>query len=275
MTTTLRPTGAEERSADGGRSRTYAVCVNGRPVGRLRLAAEAVPRALGHLRDLTVEPAERRRGRATVAALAAEEILRGWGCRRVHCEIPAAAEAARRLAVALGYREGHRYLAKEPEASPPPPPGSAARPMSDADFLRWRPVERSDHARTWQEEGLSAAEAAERAERDYTALLPEGPATAGAVLRVLAHDGEDVGWLWLGLNRPGTRGGYLYTVRVAPEHRGRGHGRTLLHLAEDACLAAGAPLLTLNVRTANTVARGLYASCGFRPTRLHFGKELR
>ncbi|MER7400105.1 GNAT family N-acetyltransferase, partial [Streptomyces sp. NPDC000151] len=56
MTTTLRPTGPEERQEGGVRARTYDVCVNSRPVGRLRLATD--PRAAlptGRLADLWID----------------------------------------------------------------------------------------------------------------------------------------------------------------------------------------------------------------------------
>ncbi|WP_340563017.1 GNAT family N-acetyltransferase [Streptomyces sp. GSL17-111] len=275
MTTTLRPTGAETQAADGGRSRTYAVCVNGRPVGGVRLATAPPPLATGFVRELTVDPAERRRGRATVAVLAAEEILRGQGCRRVRTELPADAEPARRLAASLGYHESNRHLAKELTAPPPAlPPGSVDRRMSEEDFAAWQSAEKARYARTWAREGLDAAEAAAKADHDHAAYLPDGPRTPGSVLRVLAHDGVDVGTLWLAPDGPTGAGAYLYTVRVEPGHRGKGHGRTLLRVAERECLAAGVPVLTLNVFTANTTALGLYTSLGYRATHHHYAKQL-
>ncbi|MGW4006705.1 hypothetical protein ACWEGM_33800, partial [Streptomyces nigra] len=79
MTTTLRPTEPLQRHPDGTRSRRYQVCVNGRPVGVLLLGTHPVfGEGVARVTELRIEEADRRRGRATVAALAAEEVARGW-----------------------------------------------------------------------------------------------------------------------------------------------------------------------------------------------------
>ena len=84
MTTTLRPAAPEDSGPGGTRSRRYTVCVNSRPVGELRLATDVrFGAAVGRITDLRIAGPDRGRGRATVAALAAEEVLRGWDCRRV------------------------------------------------------------------------------------------------------------------------------------------------------------------------------------------------
>src|SRR5689334_24744466 len=98
MTTTLRPGGAEELLPGGGRSRRWQICVNGRPVGGLRTTA--LPRGdqwWGEIAELEVAEG-RRRGRGTVGVLAAEEVLRGWGCSRADVTVPAEAEGALALA---------------------------------------------------------------------------------------------------------------------------------------------------------------------------------
>ncbi|MGB8945842.1 MAG: GNAT family N-acetyltransferase, partial [Streptomyces sp.] len=84
MTTTLRPTGPLQQSADGAKSRTYEVRVNSRPVGGIELATHPVfGPGVAEMRDLSIKEPDRRRGRATVAVLAAEEVARGWGCERI------------------------------------------------------------------------------------------------------------------------------------------------------------------------------------------------
>ncbi|MFD0328016.1 GNAT family N-acetyltransferase [Streptacidiphilus monticola] len=83
MTTTLRPEAAEARAADGSRARAYAICVNGRPVGRIALELRAAERGVAEITELFVEPEGRGRGRGTTAVLAAEEVLREWGADRV------------------------------------------------------------------------------------------------------------------------------------------------------------------------------------------------
>ncbi|WP_059008467.1 GNAT family N-acetyltransferase [Streptomyces specialis] len=275
MTTTLRPAGPEERTADGGRSRAFDIRVNGRDAGSLRLSAT---RGTGRVDHLEVAAPDRRRGRATVAVLAAEEALRAWGCHEAEASVPATADGALTLATALGYTERNRHLVKHlTDPVPAPPPGSALRDMTAAEFPAWRDAARAASARSWSGRGRAPAAAEARAERAYATLLPDGPATEDAVLRVLTHEGADAGTLWVSLDTGRLRHGedaYVYEVEVAPEHRGRGHGRTLMREAERICRAAGARLLGLNVFAGNTPALRLYASLGYEPVEIHFYKSL-
>jgi GNAT superfamily N-acetyltransferase len=109
MTTTLRPAEPERRGADGVRSRRFTVCVNSRPVGGITLGTDArFGPEVGRLDALSIEPADRRRGRAAVAALAAEEVLRGWGCRRIDVAVGRSRHApARRRAGLRRAQPGH------------------------------------------------------------------------------------------------------------------------------------------------------------------------
>ncbi|MEU9125647.1 GNAT family N-acetyltransferase [Streptomyces sp. NPDC048506] len=267
MTTTLRPAGPEERHDDGTRARPYDVCVNSRRVGGVRLATDALfgPVA-GRIADLSIDPPDRGRGRATVAALAAEEVLRGWGCRQIEVTVPAEATAAVRLAAALGYTERGRLLAKPLTDVPRLPEGSTDRPLGAAEYPAWRDAAVAAYARTRRGQGMSRARAEESSQAAHRELLPDGPRTPDQALRVLVHDGEDVGSLWVALRRPGQPGGYVVDVQVAPAHRGHGHGRTLMLVAERLCLAAGRTGLALNVHADNAPARGLYDALGYRPT---------
>ena len=67
--------------------------------------------------------------------------------------------------------------------------------------------------------------------------------------------------------RPASGRAYVYDVEVDEAHRGRGHGRALMLLAERSALAAGRPLLGLHVFAGNTPAIGLYESLGYRDDR--------
>ncbi|WP_156721523.1 GNAT family N-acetyltransferase [Streptomyces apocyni] len=273
MTTTLRPTGPLQSEADGARSRPYDVCVNSRPVGRLDLATHlAFGPTVGQIRALRIEEPDRRRGRATVAALAAEEILRGWRCTRVEAIIPADAAAAVRLATVLGYVERNRTLSKPlPGQAPDLPDGSVGRPMSDAEYGPWLAHAKEHYARDWMAQGIPESQAYAKSEADHAAQLPDGTATDGVRLRVLEHLGTAVGTLWVTVRDSGA---YVFDVEVAEEYRGRGHGRSLLRLAEREALSAGARQIGLNVFTNNTPAMRLYASLGYQPTAYHLSKPL-
>lgn len=290
MTTTLRPAGPEEhREAAGARgapsSRSYDICDNGRRVGAVEAGVhDRFGVRTGRIAGLAVDAADRRRGRATVAVLAAEEVLRGWGCRRVTAAVPAAAGPALRLAAALGYTEHSRHLLKE--LVPPGPHGAAGgpaaadggvlHPMTDDHYGDWLSRDRAQLASGMTAEGVPPGQAAEAAEHAQRALLPDGPATPGMGLYRLLHRHTDVGTLWLRLDgapRPDADA-WVYAVEVFERHRGHGHGRTLMRAAEKVCHAAGARTLGLNVHIGNSAARALYDALGYRPVEYLLGKPL-
>lgn len=273
MTTTLRPAEAERRAADGGRARRFTVCVNSRPVGSIQLATDQRfgPEA-GCIVSLDIDVRDRGRGRGTVAALAAEEVLRGWGCRRVEVRVPADAEVALRLAGALGYAEVNRGMSKSlPDTAPLLPEGVEARPMREDEYSAWHEQDRARYIDGWVRRGVPYEQAAAKADTEYRTLLRDGPHTADAVLRVLTQAGEVIGWLWVGL-RSGSA--WVYAVEVAEGRRGHGHGRNLMLLAERECLAAGVRTLGLNVFAGNVPAQRLYESLGYRPTTMYLSKPL-
>ncbi|CAM5546425.1 hypothetical protein STENM327S_08070 [Streptomyces tendae] len=84
-----------------------------------------------------------------MAALAAEEVARSWGCRQIEAGVAGDAEAGTRLAQALGYVLRNRTMSKPLGTTPPAlPPGSAARPMTPEDFAAWHAYESERYART-------------------------------------------------------------------------------------------------------------------------------
>lgn len=285
MTTTLRPTEPLQRAADGTRSRRYEVCVNSRPVGTIHLGtSQAFGDSVAVIHSLRVDGPDRRRGRGTVAALAAEEVVRGWGCRQIEASVTADAdadadagtgtgmEAGVRLAEALGYVLRSRGMTKPLGDTPPAlPEGSHARPMTPEDFAAWHAYETERYARTWIERGVPEAEAHAKARRDHEVLLPQGQDTENMSLSVLEHEGTRVGVLWLALHEDRA---FVFDVESDAAHRGRGHGRTLMMLAEARAIAAGRPLIGLNVFAGNTAAERLYESLGYGTTRYSFYKQL-
>ncbi|WP_405010433.1 GNAT family N-acetyltransferase [Kitasatospora sp. NBC_01539] len=279
MTTTLRPESAEEALPGGGRTRRWQIRVNGRPVGGLRTLA--LPRGdewWGEISELEVREG-RRRGRATVGALAAEEVLRGWGCTRIDVTIPAESEGGPALARALGYTERMRNLAKRIGAPAALPPGLTLRPIGADAYPAWLAAARDGYLRDLRASGLTPRQAEAKADADHRHVLAQGPATPGVALRRLTDaDGRELGSFWLHLRQDvlpdASPLAWLMVVEVAEAERGRGHGRTLMHAVERECLAAGVRDLGLNVFSGNTVAVALYASLGYRVTRRVLGKAL-
>ncbi|MDT0468027.1 GNAT family N-acetyltransferase [Streptomyces gibsoniae] len=273
MTTTLRPVEPLQHRADGTRSRRYQVCVNGRPVGAIHLGTSpSLGGWLARIIQLRIEEPDRRRGRGTVAALAAEEVARAWGCRQIETVVPAGAEAALRLAGVLGYVPRNRGMEKRLGATPPPlPAGSRARPMTEAEFAAWNAHEWEHYARTWIERGVPEAEAYAKARRDHEQLLPQGMGSENMTFSVLEHEGTRVGVLWLAVREDKA---FVYDVEAEEAHRGRGHGRTLMLLAEAQALTAGRRVLGLNVFAGNTPAERLYESLGYETTQYALYKPL-
>ncbi|MFF1304374.1 GNAT family N-acetyltransferase [Streptomyces sp. NPDC058307] len=262
MTTTLRPTEPLQRGADGALSRHYTVCVNSRPVGAIHLATHpSFGSAVAQIRDLRIDEPDRRRGRGTVAALAAEEVARGWGCGQLEIRVPADAEPALRLATMLGYLHRNRGMEKTLGADTPElPAGSRGRPMTEAEFGPWAERGIEEYARDWADRGVPETEARARSERDNEWLTERGLATEDALFSVLEHDGVRVGVLWLEFT--GARA-FVYDVETEEPFRGRGHGRSMMLLAEAQTIASGRRVLGLNVFAGNTPAERLYESLGY------------
>ncbi|MFC9894375.1 GNAT family N-acetyltransferase [Nocardia sp. NPDC127579] len=266
MTTTIRPTQPLQHDADGTRSRAYDVCVNRHRVGLVRIAT--MPRygsGVGTIRALRIDQAERRKGRGAIAVLAAEEVLREWGCTQVTVTIPADAEAGSRLYTALGYRERSRNMRKQLAAAPPElRAADHPRPMTDTEFATWQRVELEEYTQDWIDRGLAPEQARAKAEADDLELLPDGQATPDTWFRMLEHGGTPVGHIWVAHRN--SSGAYVYDVKVEPAYRGHGHGRALMLVAERLAHIAGASTLGLHVFAGNTPAIRLYESLGYEVT---------
>ncbi|MFF9351059.1 GNAT family N-acetyltransferase [Streptomyces sp. NPDC014734] len=278
MTTTLRPNGPIQEDTDGARIRAYDVCDNGRSVGTMEIGTDpAFGTAAGVLRSLSIDERARRRGRGTIAVLAAEEVLRGWGCTQLRTSVPADNEAARGLAAACGYTERARNMIKDVgPTAPEPPDGVVARPMSPEEFAHWLGTAIDTYAQSWIDRGVPAEQALHKSRTDHARNLPDGLDTAGVHFHVLVHDGTVVGHVWVTVldDGPGGASGFVYDVEVNEEHRGRGFGRALMVQAERITLNAGAPVLGLHVFAENTPALRLYESLGYRVTQYNLAKPL-
>jgi ribosomal protein S18 acetylase RimI-like enzyme len=150
------------------------------------------------------------------------------------------------------------------------------RPMTAAEFNSFR----AGLIRRYAAEHVSAGDwapeqAEDRAARGTDDLLPGGPSTPGMLLlSAEAPDGEPVGMVWVGLDRPLPGGAWIYDIEINPEHRGKGYGRALLQGAEQESTKQGAKAIGLNVFGANTIARKLYESSGYQVTATQMRKDL-
>ncbi|MGW3046105.1 GNAT family N-acetyltransferase [Kitasatospora sp. NPDC001159] len=281
MTTTLRPEGPETPTTAGGLTRRWRILANGHPVGALRTtSARHGSQLWGEISELEVAEG-RGRGRGTFGALAAEEVLRNWGCTRVDVNVPESAPIARGLAATLGYTERMRNLGKTLTVAPVLPAGVTARPIDAAEFPAWLDRAAEGYVASLMGSGLSEEQARAKSWLDHQNVLQQGVDSPGVALRRLyGADGapEPLGSLWVELHLrdlpDGTPLAWVMVVEVSPARRGRGHGRTLMLLAEHECLAAGVREIGLNVFSGNEVAIRLYDSLGYRITGRCYGKSL-
>lgn len=110
-----------------------------------------------------------------------------------------------------------------------------------------------------EEESYPPAKWHERVAQPGSAVI--GAFDAGRLVGTLGYfvSGEDQrAWLW--------------TMYVAPSHRGTGIGRRLLGEAAQRLRAAGHKQVFLTVTAPAAAARRLYASCGFRTTAVRPGQ---
>ena len=279
MTTTLRPREPEIPLPGGrGRCRLYAVCVNGRPVGSVRITSRMHPGGqVGEISELRIDEG-RRRGRGTVAALAAEEVLRGWGCRRVEVWVPSE-EGLLRFASALGYTEYAHTVGKRLSIACDLPMEYSIRSRERED----RPVRRAygealptDHLLAGSTDWSGATPTLEEDAHDR--LRYGNSAMSVAVLLTLVAGGVEVGWVSVSPARgePGEEGldAWIHHLEVASEHRGRGYGRALMGAAERRCLATGARMVGVRVPTRNPAVAHLCGELGYQVTGRLLGKPL-
>ena len=89
-----------------------------------------------------------------------------------------------------------------------------------------------------------------------------------------ADDGIVVGVLWIGPFTEGSDAWWVWDVEIDEQHRGAGHGRGAMQLAEEEAARHGAATLGLNVFGYNTAARRLYASLGYETTAVQMRKPV-
>lgn len=127
--------------------------------------------------------------------------------------------------------------------------------------------------------GDSPEEARTRAQATRDNYLPGGsPAPDHLIFDVLAGaepGAERVGYLWIGVREAGEiENWWVWDIEIDEPHRGAGHGRAAMSLAERAAAEHGALTLGLNVFGYNTAARGLYESLGYDVTALQMRKDV-
>lgn len=122
------------------------------------------------------------------------------------------------------------------------------------------------------------SEAEARARREFAALLPQGLQTPNhRFYEILdAPQGTTVGWLWFATAEvDGVRSGYIYSIKLEPAFRGRGHAKEAIDLIEQQAREEGLVSVALHVFSFNSSALALYRSIGYGITGHNMIKPLR
>jgi ribosomal protein S18 acetylase RimI-like enzyme len=135
-------------------------------------------------------------------------------------------------------------------------------PFTSRSFI---PGDRTRVARLWETCGLTrpwndpCRDIDRKLDRDAELLLV-GEAPASEAADGTTTTGRVVATVMAGYD--GHRGWINY-LAVDPDHRGEGHGRTMMEAAETRLLALGCPKVNLQVRTDNPDAVAFYELLGY------------
>ena len=150
----------------------------------------------------------------------------------------------------------------------------ALRPLTDEEFAGYRERAVPEYAdELVRARGLDRSTALRHAEESFPASLVAVAEGRQAMVRA-AHEGVDVGWLWLGPPPMGGPGLYVYDIEVDEEHRGEGLGRAIMLAAEEVARESGHDRLGLNVFGWNHRAESLYRSLGYEVMSTQMSKRL-
>ena len=120
-------------------------------------------------------------------------------------------------------------------------------------------------------------EALELSRKSFRELLPQGLATPNNYLFTIRDSAKQVGvgTLWIAAqDRAGKRIGYVYDIRVKPEHQRKRYATRALLALEDKVHSLGLSGIALHVFGHNAVAHALYVKLGYQPTNISMFKAI-
>jgi len=108
------------------------------------------------------------------------------------------------------------------------------RPMTAAEYAVWRPDAIASYARDMAEAiGDPPDVTLQRANAQFPTLLPDGLDTAGTwLMTILDGAGHTVGAIWIGPHPNNPAWAFVWDIKIAEQHRGRGFGRAAMIAAE-------------------------------------------
>lgn len=186
----------------------------------------------------------------------------------------AAAEDARRLTAAVapgdpvleafafgGGFEVAAYQMRLPvDDRLPDEPELVLRPMDASEYDAYMARSTEDYIEARTKAGESPERAREVSETQMASMLPDGPATVDHHFFVGEVDGERVGTLWIGTERPMA---FVYDIVIDEHRRREGHGARLMRAGALFARDHGTHAFGLNVFGYNHGAKALYDRLGF------------
>lgn len=152
------------------------------------------------------------------------------------------------------------------------------RTMSSAEFSKYLAWAIPEHAREKVTSGEWAEpESAEKSEKAYLALLPQGLQTPGHHLLTIALESTDamLGAIWLHVQDRGKgRTAYVYDTFIDEPHQRRGYATQAFEALETLAREMGLSGIALHVFGHNQRARSLYEKLGYRTTHIQMHKGL-
>ena len=151
------------------------------------------------------------------------------------------------------------------------------RPMTAAEYAVWRPDAIASYARDMAEAiGDPPDVTLQRANAQFPTLLPDGLDTGGTwLMTILDGAGHTVGAIWIGPHPNNPAWAFVWDIKIAEQHCGRGFGRAAMIAAEQLAASNGRAEIGLNVFGFNEGAQQLYSSLGYRVVSTSMTKSLR
>lgn len=152
------------------------------------------------------------------------------------------------------------------------------RNMSSAEFSEYMKYAVDNYAAEKRKgEGYSQEEALNIAKESYARLLPQGLESKNQFLfSVFEKDNsKPIGILWFAKKMNGEKPyAFIYDIELTSEMRGKGLGKKLMSMTEDAVRKVGCVSIGLHVFDHNTAAVALYEKSGFETTSRMMKKDL-
>lgn len=202
---------------------------------------------------------------------AVEALARSEGARRLTATVSPGDLVLEAFARGGGFDVGATQMRLDLSHELPAEDVVVLQPMDEEGYAAWEADELEGYAQERAKAGETIERAREVSREQHAELLPDGLATEHHHFFVGRVDGDTVGTLWIGTERPMT---FVYDVVVDPGHRRRGYGAGLMRAGALWSQQRGAHAIGLNVFGHNHGARALYDRLGYHVTETYVGKVL-